>query len=427
MSKMLQDDYSDEGRYGEPSKGKLDDIRPIPRITVQAFCETEVVAQTVDMVGKDRRMSRTHVKVLMGGIPSAVEYYGSAPTPNLIIVESKLTTGELLSGLERLSEVCDMDTKVIVVGHQNDISVYRELIANGISDYLVAPLSMADLMNSISEVFVNPDQGPIGRLIAFMGAKGGVGSSTICHNVAWTISNMYHNEVVLADLDLAFGTANINLDQDPPQGIAEAVFAPDRLDDILLDRLLAKCAEHLNLLAAPSTLDRTYDFSSDAFSGVLEITQRSAPIVVLDLPHQWSGWTKNILSIADEVIITAAPELANLRNTKNLLDTLAELRPNDGPARLVINQVGVPKRPEISVGDFVRPLNIEPAAILPFDPQLFGTASNNGQMIAESDPRNPAVEYFEFMARLLTGKAEVRVEKKSGMSILSKFSFKKSK
>lgn len=429
MSNQLQENlHMHEAVAPEsPAAGDLNKIQLVPRITVQAFCETEIVSQTIDMAARDRRMSRATVKVLNGGLASAVEYYQSAPTPNLIIIETRLGGGELMTGLSRLAEVCDMDTKVIVVGHRNDITVYRELISNGVSDYLVAPLSMADLMSAISDIFVDPEAGPLGKILAFVGAKGGVGSSTICHNVAWTISSRYSSEVILTDMDLAFGTANINLDQDPPQGIAEAVYSPDRMDDILLDRLLAKCADHLNLLAAPSTLDRTYDFTQDAFNGVLEVAQRSSPMVVLDLPHQWTAWTKHILSVADEVVITASPELANLRNTKNLLDKLSELRPNDTLPKLVMNQVGVPKRPEISVADFIRPLDVQPAAVIPFDPALFGMASNNGQMISEADPRSSVVGSIEYLTQLVTGKAEMKVEKKGSLGILSKLKLGKKK
>lgn len=430
MSNQVQEQYEYTGEAQEAAQvqaGDLNAIRPVPRITVQAFCESDIVAQTIDMTARDRRMNRAQVKVLMGGIPAAVDFYQTAPTPNLIIVESKMGGKELLAGLGRLAEVCDIDTKVIVIGHQNDIMVYRQLISNGVSDYLVAPIAMADLMSAISDIFVNPESGPLGRMVAFIGAKGGVGSSTIAHNIAWTISSLYGNDVILADLDLAFGTANINLDQDPPQGIAEAVYSPDRIDEILLDRLLAKCAEHLNLLAAPSTLDRTYDFNQDSFNGILEVAQRSSPTVVVDLPQQWTAWTKHILSIADDVVLTASPELANLRNAKNLLDTLKELRPNDSAPKLVLNQVGMPKRPEIDVNSFVATLDTQPSAIIPFDPALFGMASNNGQMISEADPKNAIVQNFEFLAQLVTGKAELRVEKKSPLGILSKLSIGRKK
>lgn len=405
--------------------GNMHDVRPVPRITIQAFCETEGVAATMENASRDRRMARAHVKTHMGGIPAAVEFYGSAPTPNLVIVESKLQPGEVVADLGRLAQVCDSETKVVVIGHYNDIPLYRELVGHGVSEYLVAPVTMADIMTSIANIFSNPETGPLGRVFAFVGAKGGTGSSTICHNVAWSIASRFRNDVVLADLDLAFGTANINLDQDPPQGIAEAVFSPDRMDEILLDRLLAKCAEHLNLLAAPSTLERTYDFEKNAFNQVLEVAQRGAPCVVADVPHQWSAWTRQVLASADQVVITAAPELANLRNAKNLIDTLKELRPNDAPPRLVMNQVGVPKRPEIPAAEFAGALGIEATATIPFDPALFGAAANNGQMIGEADAKSVAAERFELIAQVLTGKAELKTEKKGAFSILSRFRRKK--
>jgi pilus assembly protein CpaE len=422
---MAQNAYADGLAPATVETGEINEIRPIPRVTIQAFCESEAVAQTLEACSRDRRMSRAHVKVHMGGIPAAVEFYGSAPTPNLIVVESKLAGHQIIAALTRLAEVCDSETKVVVIGHSNDISLYRELIGSGVSDYLVGPISMADFMTAVSEIFVNPEAGPLGKVIAFIGAKGGCGSSTMCHNVAWSISSRYRNDVVLADLDLPFGTANINLDQDPPQGIAEAVFSPERLDDIMLDRLLAKCAEHLSLLAAPSTLDRTYDFDKNAFTAILEVAQRGAPCVVVDVPHAWNAWTRQILASADEVVITACPELANLRNAKNLIDTLVDLRPNDHKPRLIMNQVGMPKRPEISVSDFASPLGVEPLAVIPFDPALFGTAANNGQMISEADPKSTISGSFDTLAQILTGRAMVRQEKKSSMGLLSRLGLKR--
>ena len=360
-------------------------LRPVPRISIQAFCETDGVAKPIERAGEDRRMAKAHLKVHMGGMATAVEFYQTAPTPNLIILESRREPRELLESLRQLAEYCDPTTKVVVIGHYNDVGLYRELIRSGISEYVVAPISMADIVSVISSIFVDPEAEPIGRSIAFIGAKGGVGSSTIAHNVAWAMSTLFKSEVVVADLDLAFGTANINFDQDPAQGIAEAVFSPERIDEVYLDRLLAQCAEHLSLLAAPSTLDRVYDFDPDAFAQIIDTAQRSAPLLVLDVPHIWNGWTRNTLMKADEIVITATPELANLRNTKNLVDMLKKLRPNDAPPKLIINQAGVPKRPEISAADFAEPLGIAPMAVIPFDPLLFGNAANNGRMLGEMD------------------------------------------
>jgi len=408
-------DQSESSLADDAEIAAMSQMRPVPRISIQAFCETEAVASPIERAGADRRMAKAHLKVHMGGVPTAIEFYQTAPTPNLMILESRAEPRALIESLSQLAEVCDPTTKVVIIGHYNDVWLYRELIKNGISEYVVAPISMADIVSVISSIFVDPEQKPIGKSIAFVGAKGGVGSSTIAHNVGWAMSNLFNSEVVVADLDLAFGTANINFDQDPTQGIAEAVFAPERIDEVYLDRLLAQCAENLSLLAAPSTLERVYDFDPDAFSQVIDTAQRSAPLLVLDVPHIWTGWSRSVLAQADDVVITATPELANLRNAKNLVDTLKKLRPNDPMPKLVINQVGVPKRPEISVADFADPLGIEPIAVIPFDPQFFGNAANNGRMLGEMDAKNPTVQTVNELAHILTGRGEVKSKKKPGL------------
>jgi pilus assembly protein CpaE len=426
MNNLAYDSTLEHGDAAQQDIAAMHALRPVPRISVQAFCETEGIANPIERAGEDRRMSKAHLKVHMGGLATAVEFYQTAPTPNLIILESRSEPKELLVGLRQLSEYCDPTTKVVVIGHYNDVGLYRELIRTGISEYVVAPISMADIVSVISSIFVDPEAEPIGRSIAFIGAKGGVGSSTIAHNVAWTMSNLFASEVVVADMDLAFGTANINFDQDPAQGIADAVFSPERIDEVYLDRLLAQCAERLSLLAAPSTLDRVYDFDIDAFTQIIDTAQRSAPLLVLDVPHVWNGWTRNTLMKADEIVITVTPELANLRNAKNLVDMLKKIRPNDGPPKLIVNQAGVPKRPEISVADFVEPLGVTPMAVIPFEPLLFGNAANNGRMLGEMDAKSPIVASIGEIAHVLTGRSEIKPRKKAPFgNLLGKLKLKK--
>jgi pilus assembly protein CpaE len=400
----------------EPERtGDMEALRPLPRISIHAFCESDTMQRMMDRMGRDRRMAKVNLRVTSGSVAAAANMFSSSPTPNLVILETDAEPKNVLHELSPLAEVCDPSTRVIVVGRYNDIPLYRELIRNGISEYLVGPVEMADMLASISAIFVDPEAEPLGRSIAFIGAKGGVGASTIAHNCAFGISNLFATETILADLDLPFGTANIDFDQDPAQGIAEAVFAPERLDEVFLDRLLTKCSEHLSLLAAPSLLDRAYDFESMAFQPIIEALQRSAPIAVLDVPHGWTEWTRSVLSSVDEVVICAAPDLANLRNTKNIIDALKKLRPNDRAPHLILNQVGMPKRPEIAPGDFVEPLEIEPIAILPFDAQLFGNAANSGRMISEIDAKSPMAETFSQIAHIVTGRVAMKKAKKGGL------------
>jgi len=406
------DDMPPEGRV---ASGDLESLRPLPRISVHAFCVSQGVQRVMEQCSQDRRMAKVSLRITGGNIAAAAAMFASTPTPNLIILETDATPQNLLQELAPLAEVCDPSSRVIVIGRHNDIALYRELIRNGVSEYLVAPLGMAEIMSAISAIFVDPEAEPLGRTIAFIGSKGGVGSSTIAHNCAFGISSLFSTETILADLDLAYGTANIDFDQDPAQGIAEAVFSPDRLDEVFLDRLLTTCSQNLSLLAAPSLLDRAYDFDRSAFQPLMELLQRSAPVTVLDIPHAWSDWTRAVLSEADEVVITCAPDLANLRNAKNMLDALKKLRPNDKLPHLLLNQVGMPKRPEIAPQDFFEPLEIEPAAIIPFDAALFGNAANSGRMISEIDAKSPMAETFAQIAHLVTGRATVKQPKKGGL------------
>jgi pilus assembly protein CpaE len=409
--------YKDMGRPAERMLDTIAEVRPVPRISIQAFCESPDLIAAIEAAARDRRMARAHVKVQTGGIVAAAEFYQGAATPNLIIVESRLPRERLEAELDRLSEVCDAGTKVVVVGHVNDVELYRSLAARGISEYLVAPVDLMGVIKAVSELYVERSTQPLGRTIAFIGAKGGVGSSMVAHNVAWSIARSFENDVVVADLDLAFGTAGLDFNQDPAQGIAEAVNAPDRLDDNFLDRLLARCSDHLSLLAAPATLDRTYDFAEGAFEHVIDIAQSGVPTVILDLPHAWNGWVKKTLLAADEIVVTVEPDLANLRNAKNMVDLLKAGRSNDHPPRLIINKANLAKRPEIKVDDFATALGLDPIAVIPFDAQLFGTAANNGQMIAETDAKSPIAESFDIVARTVTGRAEAKRPKRSSFAL----------
>jgi pilus assembly protein CpaE len=383
-------------------------ISPAPRVSVQAFCETAETAAAVQAAAEDRRMVKAHVRVQMGGVAAAVEAYRSSPTPNVICLESEDRGDDILSGLDQLAEVCDAGTRVVVIGRFNDIVLYRELLRRGVSDYMIAPVKPLDVVRSICNLFSAPDAKPVGRVVAVVGAKGGVGASTVAHNLAFSISRDLALDAVVTDLDLPFGTAGLDFNQDPPQGIADAVFSPDRVDTAFIDRLLSKCAEHLSILAAPATLERVYDFGADAFDPVFDALRATVPCVILDVPHQWSAWTKRVLVGADDILIVAGPDLANLRNAKNLIDLLKAARPNDRRPFYCLNLVGVPKRPEIKPADFSKALEDDPIAVVPFDPQVFGTAANNGQMIAEVSSGHRAAEVFRQLAQILTGRSEAK-------------------
>jgi len=396
-----------------------DYIAPAPRVSVQAFCETVETAAAVRSAGEDRRLGKAHLTVQMGGMATAIEAYRTVPTPNVIILETEARS-DILAGLDQLATVCDPGTRVVVIGTDSDVTPYRELVRRGVSDYVIGPVNALEVVRSICGLFSASEAIAVGRIIAIVGAKGGVGASTVAHNVAWAIARDLALDSVVTDLDLAFGTAGLDYNQDPLQGIANAVFSGDRPDSALMERLLSKCTDHLSLLAAPATLERVYDFGEQAFDAIFDTLRMTTSCIVLDIPHQWSGWTKRALVGADDILIVAEPDLANLRNAKNMLNMLKGSRPNDRTPLYCLNQVGMPKRPEITTREFAKAIESQPIAAIPFDSRMFGTAANNGQMIAEISANHRTAEMFSQIARRLTGHSEIKKPRRSFLSPIIK-------
>lgn len=374
----------------------------VPRIAIHVFAERQDTLASAERAAQDRRLSRATTQIRIGGIMAAVQAYQYEPTPPLIIVECLKDPQTLLWEVDQLAEVCDAGTKVIVVGATNDILLFRELMRRGVSEYLVAPLQPLQLIAAIGGLFNDPAQPFVGRSIAFVGARGGAGASAVAHNTAYAISERIGANTVIVDYDLPFGTAGLDFNQDPLSGVADALGQPDRLDSTLLDRMMVRCTDKLSLFAAPATLDNDWDISTDAFEEVTTRIRSTAPFVVLDLPHLWSPWMRRTLISADEVVIVATPDLASLRNAKNMIDLIRQGRPNDAPPRLVLNQVGVPARPEIPAKDFGAALGVHPSLIIPFDAKTFGAAANNGQMILDAGAKTKAAEAFQTLAQIVS-------------------------
>jgi pilus assembly protein CpaE len=374
----------------------------VPRITIHAFVAKPETSEAIQVASQDRRMARASTIIRTGGLSAALEHYQNQPTPSLIIVESLDPAAVMLTQLDRLAEVCDPGTKVVVAGQANDIALYRELMRRGVSEYLVPPFAPLQVISSITGLYADPAQPFVGRQIAFVAAKGGVGASTLAHNFAYAVSESMQASTVIVDFDLAFGTAGLDFNQDPLQGVADALSQPDRLDPVLMDRMMARCTDRLSLFAAPGNLDQDYEISPELFEEVAGKIRAAAPFVVLDLPHAWSAWKRKVLMTSDDLIVVATPDLASLRNAKNIVDLVRQSRPNDQPPRLVLNQVGVPGRPEIPVKDFGEALDLSPSLVLPFDPKLFGHAANNGQMLCEVNAKSRSAEGIEHLARLVS-------------------------
>ena len=393
----------------------------IPRIDIEAFCETAAMATALQDSAYDRRMTRTSVAVAMGGTAKASETYREQATPHLLILETKETGLAVFDELEKLAEVCDPETKVIVCGPSNDVTLYRELKRQGVDEYIVAPAAPMQVIEAIASVFADPEDAPIARSIGFVGVKGGTGASTLAHNAAAMIASGEEKEVILVDLDMQFGTAGLDFNREPTRSVVDALGSADELDDVKLQRLLIEHDEFLSILAAPSSLEVSSEFEEQAVVEMIEVVRKTADYVVFDIPHIWTPWVRTAILQMDEIVLVATPELASLRNLKAMYDLLVARRPNDTAPRIVINQVGMPKRPEIAEKDIVEIVGAEVDVTIAYDATLFGSASNNGQMLQEIDPKHAAVATVDQLNDLLvkrTGLSRRRDKKRSGKSLM---------
>ncbi|MEX0646105.1 MAG: pilus assembly protein CpaE [Parvularculaceae bacterium] len=417
-SDTLPEDVSGAQDFGEPLGdfgGNDVDHRPVPRIAIHAFCETPAITSILEQAAVDRRLSKTHITMHMGGLAKAVDHFQTAATPNLIIVETVERGASLLAQLAELAQVCDPSTKVIVIGRVNDIALYRELIRQGVSEYIVRPQSPLHVIKSIANLYIDPSAPPIGKTIVFVGARGGVGSSTIAHNVAWCAAEEYKSDTIILDLDLPFGTASLDFEQDPTSGLVEALTSPERLDDVLLDRLLQKHTDRLSLFTAPNLLDRDYVLDDQAFETVVDVVRASAPTIIIDLPHIWTSWSKRLLQTADEIVITAAPDLASFRNTKNLVDVISGARPNDSAPILVLNQFD-PKVSSVQAEQYVEHVGLKPALVIGWEPQLFHAAATNAAPIVEVGAKSKTAQGLRELSARVLGRTDV-------LAVNSRFSF----
>ena len=392
----------------------------LPAISIKLFYEREQTHELMQVCARDRRMGRATIEYIPGGIPAAIADLRSNTTPNLLMVESSAQASQVLHEIDALAEHCDENVKVLVIGAVNDIMLYRQLVARGVSEYLVPPFQPLQIIRSISSLFADPDAPFLGKQISVVGAKGGVGASTIAHNLAWALAENTHVNTTLVDLDLSFGTTALDFNQDTPQTIADALLAPERADNAVIERLLARATERLSLFTAPANINQIMDIPDESYTTVIESVRRNVPYMVLDLPHTWSHWVRNTLIASDEVIIVCQPDLASLRNGKNMIDQLKGHRVNDHAPRLVLNMCGVPKRPEIPVKDFAAAIGLEPDIVVPFEPEVFGMAANNGQMISETSPTAKSSMAIDQLACALTGRAVQQAEKSFLKKLLGK-------
>lgn len=375
----------------------------IYRFTIEAFPLSKETEAAVGALTDQSEFTKAKVAVLFGGLPRAAKHYVDNPSPQVIIVEETGGTEDIQRGLELLAEVVEPGRKVIVIGGVNDVQAYRRLISQGVSEYLVAPVTTEDIANAIISCVKDPSVAPRGRVISFIGARGGVGSSTLAANMAWTLADLSREQVVGFDLDLHWGTMALALNLDPKQSVSEALTDADRIDTVLIERFMVEHSSHLAILSTAGSLKDTTVPSPEAVERMIEMCRSIAQVLVIDLPRRWNKWVSGTLLQSDEIVITVSPDLSNLRDAKLLFDWLKGRRANASP-RYILNKHDIAKRNQLSARDFQETLGVGPSLTIGFEPSMFSQLANNGQMVGEGAKNHKLNEQFRQFALQLGGR-----------------------
>ncbi|WP_159082388.1 AAA family ATPase [Paragemmobacter aquarius] len=376
---------------------------PLPALTLAAFTLTPESASALRQVQASRLMARVAMTVQNGGMAAAMSACGAGGAPQLLVIETDAAMEPLLAQIDALAELCEPETRLLVIGGSNDIALYRALLRQGVSDYLPRPVRADQVLRCLSDITAAPGAVAKGAVTACLGTSGGTGSSSVALGLGWMMGQSRQGVASLLDLDLDFGTAGLSLALDGTHGIAEALAAGTGLDAQLLDGLFDGYDTHLRVLTASDAAALAADPAPAVLDHLTDLVRTGGQPVVLDLPPFGCNVTRHAVISADHVVLTTMPDLAGLRNTRKLLDLIAALRPDEPAPMVVLNRLGMARRQEITAKDFARTLGITLAATLPFDPKAFAQATNRGKVLVSTPAGKAVSRGLRPLVRALSG------------------------
>lgn len=376
----------------------------LPRIRIEAFAQSDALLAAIHDAARDRRAVRSAFSVHGGGFATAIEQFRAHPPADIVLIEAAGAFDELAPQIEALAEHCPPSTRLMLIGTRNDIVLYRRLMKIGVSDYLVQPLDPLTLLDAIVAIAVDEEDAKgLGLVLAFVGARGGAGSSMVAHNVASLLSRRFEATTLLVDADIGFGTAALQFDVSTPHDFSDAVKEREDLDREMLEKLAFWRDKRFGILTASDRLEKIVAPDPGVTRHIVDQARRLAQFVVLDLPQGWRSWTAEALVCADRVGLVATPDLPSLRNARTLLELIRKIRPNDAPPYLVLNQMPARGKPKVSADDVARVLDRRVAASIPHD-DAAATAEMRGRVLVEEAPGSAAAAALEALAAQLVGR-----------------------
>ena len=364
----------------------------LPGSGVAVYSKDKDTVESAQALKTDWRFARVDLQIQDGDIETAIAVYQDAPSPDLIIVQTDTVDESFTGRLEALAAHCSEGTAAIVIGPKNDVYLYRRMIEMGISDYLVKPVETNILAEVIAKVVIEKIGVTGSRLIAFVGAKGGVGTSVIAQSLAWAVSETLGQKTILLDGSGGWSTLGVGMGFDPSTTLAEAVKAAEKQDEDSIARMIFKAGEQLNVLSSGGDAMLEQSFSPAQYERLLDMLMVKYPVVLVDLSASASDLKNAVLARANQVVLVSTATLSALRLARSLLQEIKEIRGDstDG-IEMVMNMQGLAPANEVPKGDIEKAMEFTPAAFLPFDPKLFIGNESEGKKLIDDKAGNALV------------------------------------
>lgn len=356
---------------------------------------------TLDIITRVVPGGRRGVEVREGGINAAQSAVNQGACPELLIVDIS-DSASPVSDVSGLTSSVGPDTTVVALGPENDVALYRSLLSAGVTDYLVKPVSTQELRRTILAAGESTDQAEQtakGRVSALIGARGGVGVSSLAIGVAWTLAQDFRKQVALVDLDLHFGTVALNLDLEPGNGLRSALENADRIDSLFVASALVNVSDNLFVLGGEEPLDQTFEPQPEAFELLMTELRRIFDVILIDLPRHMVPTAVGTLSTADGIAVVTDLSLAGLRDAARLRTSLGRIAP-DTSLSIIANRVGLEKASELPRAEFEKGLGSKIDVYVPEEPRA-AKAALSGKPLVTALKANRGGAALEGLARRL--------------------------
>lgn len=341
-----------------------------------------------------------------GGVSDMIDALGrGVSSPPLLIVDLE-NSSDPLADIDALADVCEPGTSVIAVGRQNDVGLFRNMVAMGVSDYLIKPVTHDDARSAVAHALRPPesrqekDLAKPARVAVMIGARGGAGASTLLLNTAWLIAQRPDQKVALVDLDLYFGTATFALDLEPGRGLRDALENPDRVDSLFISSVAVPAHERLHIFGAEEPLDGGFSIDPGALDLLLSELQRSFKTVLVDLPRHLVTTSGELFAYADVVYVVSDLSLAGMRDTMRLLSAIKHAA-SGTEIRVVINRAG--QRDPVSRAEFEKGIDHKIDLIVPDDAKSVVTANNAGRPLVVAAKSSKVIGALGQLAEQIVG------------------------